>query len=86
MLREMRPSEFGIWASLWRAEPWDEVRADLRAAQIALQVSRSGLKKSSGDWSITDFMPSYKPPKPEGDKEKLLKQFGSRVVKKGKDK
>ena len=76
----MRPSEFGIWMAMWRISPWDDERADIHAAQIALQVSRSGLVKKGGDWDINDFLPYRRKPKELSDVEKLRKQFGSRVV------
>jgi hypothetical protein len=81
MLREMRPSELGMWLALWRAEPWDEQRADLRAGLTTLQVSRSWLKKAAfgGEWSINDFLPYRRKPKELSDKEKLFAQFGARV-------
>lgn len=83
MMREMRPSEYGIWMALWRAEPWDEERADLRSALVALQVSRSGLKKTEGAWSYKDFMPFLKS-KEVTMLDKLRGRFAGRIVKRKK--
>jgi hypothetical protein len=81
MLREMRPSEFGMWLALWKLEPWDEQRADLRVGQVALQVSRSWLKKAAfgGEWSINDFLPFRRKPKELSDIEKLRTRFAAKI-------
>lgn len=55
----MRRSTLGIWAALYAIDPWDDNRADLRAAQIAsATVNAQGCKKEDGGhFTPRDFLP-----------------------------
>lgn len=80
MLREMRPSELGIWLALWANDPWDERRADMRSALVAMQVSAGLMKRNDRQpWKLTDFM-LFEPKKTEV--ETLRERFAGRIVKK----
>lgn len=59
MLRELRPSELGLWAALWRIEPWGEDRADLRSGIVASVMANiwRDSKKKPEPFSAEDFMP-----------------------------
>lgn len=62
MLHELRPSELGLWAALWRIEPWGEERADLRSgitASLLANIHRD-TKKRPEPFTAEDFMP-YRP-------------------------
>lgn len=61
LVREMRPSTLAAWTAMYAIDPWDDNRADLRAAQIAAAVyGAAGCKKESGDAFIAaDFMPYH---------------------------
>jgi hypothetical protein len=85
MLAEMRPSELGVWLAIWNREPWDEARADLRSAIVAMQVSTAGLKPPSrkGRWQLDDFMPYAEKPPALSEIDELRKRFGDRVKRKG---
>lgn len=59
MLREIPLSEMGTWAALWRIDPWDQERADLRTgivASIIANVHRDSKRKVS-PFEPRDFMP-----------------------------
>jgi hypothetical protein len=72
MLAEMRPSELGMWAALFKVDPWDETRADLRAGVVASAVANfSGRAKRAT--APGDFMPLLE--KPEKSVAKGLREF-----------
>lgn len=56
----MTAEEFGLWAALYRLDPWGEQRADLRSAVVAATVANyAGMtrSKSAGPAKPADFMP-----------------------------
>lgn len=59
MLRELSPSELGLWTALWLVNPWGEQRADLRAAigtAVLANVNRDPAKQAE-PFKARDFMP-----------------------------
>lgn len=59
MLRELRPTELGLWLALWQIDPWGEQRADLRAAighSLLANINTDSSKRPQG-WKPADFMP-----------------------------
>jgi hypothetical protein len=82
MLRDMRPSELGLWLALWETDPWGEQRADLRQAMTSRAVSQTALKRiGGGEWALTDFMPYLEKTEPT-DKDRLRQQFARRIERK----
>jgi hypothetical protein len=71
MLAKMRPSELGLWAALWRIEPWGDERADLRSAIVAsvlANVNRNPQKRSQ-PFQPKDFMPYVQQEKSAQDED-----------------
>lgn len=63
----MDSAEFCLWAAEFERSPWDECRADLRAAIVACTVANFAgkVRKSSAEPAKPlDFMP-YAQPEPE---------------------
>lgn len=59
----MTGEEFGLWAALYRIDPWSEERADLRAAIVASTVANyAGMTRSkqAGPARPIEFMPYMK--------------------------
>ena len=77
----MRPHELGMWWALWQIEPWDEERADRRAATVAMvlaNVNRNP-KKRAAAFKVEDFMPYlYRDERKEAAQlsKRLLAVFG----------
>ena len=71
MLRELRPSELGLWAALYSIDPWGDQRADYRAAlgTVILAESNRDQKRRSEPFTTADFMP-YAPKPPEKERAK----------------
>jgi hypothetical protein len=57
MLRELRPSELGMWAALYDVDPWDETRADLRAGIVASTIANVNRGRNQPAFVPADFMP-----------------------------
>jgi hypothetical protein len=59
MVDETDLRELGLWAALWRIDPWGEERADLRSAitSFVIAESKRDPKKKSKPYSPRDFMP-----------------------------
>lgn len=56
----MTADEFGLWAALYRTDPWGEQRADLRAGIVsATMVNMAGMTRARGapPAKPADFMP-----------------------------
>jgi hypothetical protein len=78
MLREMRPSELGLWLALHRVNPWGETRADLRAGIVASVVANANRdrKKKPQPFRPVDFMSYIDPAEVEaGDQRELQKRL-----------
>jgi hypothetical protein len=61
MLRSMSATQFRAWVSYAELEPFDETRADRRAALIAwmlAEINRDRKKRPSA-WKIEDFLLKY---------------------------
>lgn len=59
LLGELSLRELGLWAALWRIDPWDEARADLRSgitSYVIAETNRDSKKKST-PYKPSDFMP-----------------------------
>jgi hypothetical protein len=72
MVREASLWELGIWAALWKVNPWGEMRADQRTAIVAAvlaNVNRDPSKKPDG-YAPRDFMP-YLAEDPAAEEKKL---------------
>jgi hypothetical protein len=69
----MDADEFALWAAFYRANPWGEARADLRAAIIASTVANYAgktRKPEAGLAAPADFIPDFgaaREPEPEPD-------------------
>lgn len=58
LLQRMRPSEFALWRALFRVEPWDERRADLRMAlNTHIAAAAHFKRRDGGEWTPQHFMP-----------------------------
>lgn len=58
MLRDVSPSEFGVWFAAYRLSPWGEWRDDFQSgllASIIANVNRDP-KRRAEPFSATDFM------------------------------
>lgn len=56
LLDSMDAVEFQHWVTLYQLDPWDEQRADLRAAQTTAMI----LSCHTGKWQPpSDFLPKY---------------------------
>jgi hypothetical protein len=85
MLADMRPDELGMWVAYYGLEPWDEQRADLRAALVATEVHRAmGSKRSDRKPIVMADFRLYEPEeKPEVSPLSFMRQrLGHMVVKK----
>lgn len=61
------------WRAYWEAEPWDETRADLRAAIIAHTV-HSHLRQRGRALRLDDFM-AVRPPRKRKSKAEIKALF-----------
>lgn len=74
----MRPSTLGLWMAMAAIDPWDDNRADWRAAEIAAAtLVAQGVKKKSGeDVTARDFMRFHTlqedPDRAEADRQREL--------------
>ena len=59
MASEMSLRDLGLWAALWRIDPWGEERADARNAITSYVVAETNRdpKRRSQPFSPRDFMP-----------------------------
>ena len=76
MLRDMRPSELGVWAAVYSLSPWNEERADVRAGIIAAAVGNYAGKalKDGQTVSALDFL-AIPRPRRKNDVGKQLMTF-----------
>lgn len=70
LLDSMSAVEFQNWLAYAEVDPWDEQRADLRAAQTTAMI----LSVNTGKWQApSDFVPKYGPVNTEPmDDDQLL--------------
>lgn len=87
MLKHLNSRQISDWMIYFELEPFDEQRADLRAAMLASLTANMNRKSGTPPFSELDFMP-YVPNKEQiksKQSSKQLKNFlGQRVNKKGK--
>lgn len=59
LLRDMRPTTWSMWLAMDAIDPWQENRADARAARTAWAVlAAAGAKREDGSsFDVQDFMP-----------------------------
>ena len=57
--------EFRHWLAFYRLDPWGDMRADLRSAQIAALTANLWRGKHQRPINVEDFMPYYKRFKPK---------------------
>lgn len=71
MLRDVRPSELGLWAALWQIDPWGRERGDLQAGIIASIIAEANRdhKRRSEPFAPLDFMPFQRMSKEDREKE-----------------
>lgn len=83
MLARMTPTQLGEWLALYRIDPWDQKRADLRVGILGakLMAGLGATKKSGGGWVPADFMPVLDPdaePEEAPDLAAKIRAFFSR--------
>lgn len=79
MLREsgVSRSELGLWAAIFRADPWGEQRADRRAAighALLANIHRDAGKRPS-PFKVTDFMAYF-----EREPEEVQAELASSIA------
>lgn len=91
MLAEMRPSELATYWAMFRMDPWDEARSDLRAGIVASTIAQwAGKTMAPGSETpkASDYLLKFDSHSVEQEKKddlsKKLKAFlMGRTVKKG---
>jgi hypothetical protein len=79
MLRDMSPSEFGLWFAAYRVSPWGEWRGDFQSgivASVIANVNRDP-KKRAEPFSTSDFM--YDSIMEAHEKEKTGQQLSQKM-------
>lgn len=72
----MPAAEFNLWAAYYRAAPWGDYRADLRAGIISATVANVQRDPKSKPFVPVDFMPfEQRPPPPPVDIEANIELF-----------
>lgn len=82
LMRDMSALEETYWLALYRAEPWGDLRADYRSAQIAQLLFNQNVKRDQRR-QLSDFMPFFrkKATVDENVGDKLKDRF-SKLIKK----
>jgi hypothetical protein len=73
MLRDMSPSEFGLWQAAYRLSPWGTWRDDFQSGMIASVIANVNRdpKKRSEPYAAADFMYDELVSKHEREKSSL---------------
>lgn len=78
MLREISVHQLREWRAYSDLEPWDEVRADYRSAQIVTALVNINRSKGTSARPVSDFVMPFgdlNPPRPQMD-WKQMKAIG----------
>jgi hypothetical protein len=84
MLGDVSLRDLGLWAALWRIDPWGDERADKRNAMtsyVIAEVNRDPKKRSQA-FSPMDFMP-YAPKEVDNVASKIKRAMAKLPKKKG---
>ena len=73
--------ELSEWAAFWRAEPWGDMRADLRAGIISSTVANVMSGKKGRSVTPADFMPFQDKTEQTAEdmQSRILSAFGGKV-------
>ena len=79
MTQKMSGREFVYWMAYYNLEPFDEVRADLRAGIIASTIANVNRGKGRAAFKPDQFMPEFSKPEPKkqsvADMMRTFRQF-----------
>jgi hypothetical protein len=59
LLSQLTAEQWEEWLAFYRISPFDGLRADIAAAQIALQIANRNLGKREQPYKLKDFLPFY---------------------------